>query len=422
MKSAQSLFNIKVPNSYRSTESLAKLPPILNMYLFELQTNGKKYNLIMEQKNYLLRLYRFLSQEINVTKIDIDNYFPNLQLENLRNFEQYIDYLIETNKLSGKKKSSILLAVERFINYLHLNNLISFQFKRSPSPRKINDNKREEIIKEFIQDLQMKNYSRIYENEKYVNYFFSIIRHKLNDKSILNLTKAHLIEFEDFLGGRIVRDEITPGYAYQILKSVRLFVRFLNEKKNIKLTYSIAKHLIAHGNRANEYVPKDDVIRLIKTITSFSKGLVERNISIFFLLLETGCRPIEICSMNISDIDVIESTVTLYSKKSGQRKMKIDPFVLNILKQYLKIRLNQNVNNKFLFLTYFGEPLRPNTIGSLFSRINVKAFSKNMYSAKTFRHTYATNALENGNDFNKVSKSIYTGFQLYITYIVHQKD
>ena len=53
-------------------------------------------------------------------------------------------------------------------------------------------------------------------------------------------------------------------------------------------------------------------------------------------------------------------------------------------------------------------------------KFNKKAFGKAKINAKALRHTYATNALENLNDFEEVSKSMGHLHWISTEYYVHK--
>ena len=225
-------------------------------------------------------------------------------------------------------------------------------------------------------------------------------------------TRLH--KFLDRLG------EISTSYVYQILKTVRLFVKYMKILRHINFSYEIPKHLIAHGKRANEYVPTEDIICLLRTIKSLP--LAVRNLAIFLLLVETGCRPIEICNLKMSDVDKRESTVTFFSNKSGYRKLKIDPFVMKALKNYIHYRAKSFTANNALFLGKNGRPLRTLSINVFLSKMNNLAFGQVKYSPKSFRHTYATNALDSHNDLDMTSKAMGHKHWKSTTYYLHRSQ
>ena len=80
-------------------------------------------------------------------------------------------------------------------------------------------------------------------------------------------------------------------------------------------------------DRDNEYVSNQERLAFLNTIIRHNGRYFSRDMAICLLLIDTGCRPIEIAGLKINDFDTIESVIILNCKKSGQRKLKIHPFV-----------------------------------------------------------------------------------------------
>jgi integrase/recombinase XerC len=390
----------------KKTRISKPVPHQFQQYLLQLESDGLSHKNNSEIKLYVRKLYTFLSNGMCISESELENNFSQLRLEHLREYEKHINELVQNGKLSFKSRSIHLLAAEKFIDYLYKKQVLSFQFRRlHNSKRRSTTIPIPPIVDEFIGYLTQKNYSSLVQHRTAVMRFISFVNRSLPNDGFTKINRTHICEYEQFLKNRIVNEEVTPASAYQYLLSIRLFIGFLFEKKIITFTYVIPQNLVAQGKRANEYAPKEDVIRLLQSIEKVP-GHYERNIAIFLLVLDTGCRPIEVCNLKLSDVNISEMTVTLFSKKSGQRKLKVDPVVMNAIKLYIFQREKENVGHDSLFLKNTGEPLTVKVVNQVFAKANKYAFGKALYSAKAFRHTYATNALENHNNFDQTSKTM----------------
>jgi len=148
---------------------------------------------------------------------------------------------------------------------------------------------------------------------------------------------------------------------------------------------------------------------IIENIFEISKNIL-RDISIFLIILETGCRPIEIQNLNIDDIYFHEKLIVLKCKKSNQRTLTLTDTTLSFIKQYLQIRENYlpQHNSKALFLTAFGTgtQIRSEHITHLFRKYNLKVFNEIRFTPKTLRHTFITNALNHNINIGQVKESV----------------
>lgn len=75
-----------------------------------------------------------------------------------------------------------------------------------------------------------------------------------------------------------------------------------------------------------------------------------------------------------------------------------------------------------LFITCYKEPVRSGTIQRFVNETTIKTFGENRYSAKSLRHTYATNALENGNSFDEVVQSLGHLNWISTMYYLHRSN
>jgi integrase/recombinase XerC len=271
--------------------------------------------------------------------------------------------------------------------------------------------------KEYKQYLKIMNYSQssIQVSVDGANRFLKVVEYEsdtifkeLMDLSILNY--SHLKRYENILINKCNSGKIKQSTAYGYLKSVRLLINFLYYKRITSFKYQIPKHLIIQPTRLNDYLDSDEIndfITLLLKSKDISLNMKIITLSILLILVNTGCRPNEIANIKMADINFTEKTLILYSKKSGLRKIKLKPTVIDILRFYLKVlRKNDLPLDSQLFLTVTGKPMTSSYISYLFSYFNKRFFNQQKISPRVLRHTFATNALENGNDFNQVSRTM----------------
>ncbi|OIJ12728.1 hypothetical protein BKP35_09090 [Anaerobacillus arseniciselenatis] len=239
------------------------------------------------------------------------------------------------------------------------------------------------------------------------------------EKTLSELTLKEIISYEDYLIQRHNNGEIQENTIYKYLFVVQLFVNFLRKNKRILFDYSVPPSLINQGKRTNAYSATQDIIKLVETTEQYSNFKI-RDLCILLLIMELGCRPIEVTRLDIDSIRPSESLITLFCEKSGQRTLKISKDLSKVFKRYLEIRNNFNPNHDSVFINSFGEPLSRTGVSSMILRFNKKAFGKAKINAMALRHTYATNALDNLNDFEEVSKSMGHLHRTSTEYYVHK--
>lgn len=215
-----------------------------------------------------------------------------------------------------------------------------------------------------------------------------------------------IIKYEELLGSKVSENLISKHYRYKELHYVYLFCNYLYQANKIHFKYQVPRFLKFKSGRSNDYVQKELITKLCSSILSMKNDLKYRNLAIVLLMVDTGCRPIELCNLTLDDVNLSEKQITFYSSKSGQRKLKVHPFVIKILKLYMEKRVRLNPKDTSLFVKVNGYSIRSSNISTIFCEENRKAFNKILFSATSLRHTYATNALENKVSIKDVSEAM----------------
>lgn len=221
-----------------------------------------------------------------------------------------------------------------------------------------------------------------------------------------DINKQMVSDYEAHLVTRMYLDQIQKCTVYTYLLSMKLLLDMLLAIKKNNVFYFIPESLRANGKRSNEYVNLDEVVPIVELIGNSKSHHKFRNMSIILIITELGCRPIEIANLRLADIRISEHLITLRSVKSSTRTLTISKDLAKIIQTYLTERSQIQSEEDALFLSKFNLPMSSQNISSLFHFLNFKTFGEMRVTAKSLRHTYATNALDNQNDFDQVSESL----------------
>jgi len=132
-----------------------------------------------------------------------------------------------------------------------------------------------------------------------------------------------------------------------------------------------------------------------------------RNYTIILLFLDTGIRLSELTSLKIEDVDFGQSHLLVSGKGSRERIVPTGIQVRRALWRYIKNYRSDPAypNEKRLFLSGSGFPLRPRLVQSLISRICKRAGITGIRcSPHTLRHTFAKLYLMEGGDIFSLQK------------------
>jgi integrase/recombinase XerC len=379
---------------------------ILNGFLqgfLEVQSIGRKKLYI----NLINEFFLFHGKEIDW-----------LSIEDCQSFFLYLDRVQSFTRTSKKTLQSKKNMITKFIYYLNQINFINFNIefeKKQVRLERRNKKEKEEIVLPrvlipFIDYLKENNYQWPLKYKKQFLLFWRFLDEKgenidyfyEENHEIQLFTNIH--EYEDLLSKRVTREEIQKGSATIYLRCVQLFVKFLYSQGLVTKQYNIPVNLRGRSIRSNEYVPKDRIIELMNAIYETSKHIF-RDLVIFLIIVDTGGRSVEVSNITMDDVDLIEKTISLQCPKSDRRKIKISPEVMEVIKDYLAIRDRYLPKSNAFLVNVSGEPITTSLINNIFYKANVYAFNEARYSARSFRHTYISNALKEYK-FEKVSKAV----------------
>lgn len=342
---------------------------------------------------YIMRINEFISYLnsgiSNKKRLDI------FILEDFLSYENYLEKKVESGELKTTTVKEKLRVIKKLSLYLYSNKLTDFIYENKLSHSRASDKVLvPEVVKEFLMDISSQNYSHIDKYRRNIMYFFKFLG-KSSDHSkkmqyftndVRMVTNFEINKYHKFLAKRVELEEISKSRALLLLASLRLFFKYLNKTNKNNLKYIIPDNFRTQGSRLNIHVNNDKKEKLIEALLLTSKN-PERDLSIFLILIDTGCRPIELVNMMLTDVFLTESSIILYSKKSGQRKLIINNAVKNQLMEYLEIRKSIRSPSNNLFLNKDLNPISTKGIYYIFAKANEEAFGEMIYSPKTFRHT-----------------------------------
>lgn len=119
-----------------------------------------------------------------------------------------------------------------------------------------------------------------------------------------------------------------------------------------------------------------------------------RDIAILILMLDSGVRLSELCTLRFTDAHVEEGYLKVMGKGSKERIVPIGALAQKMLWRYvIHFRPSPLLEaDNYLFLTLDGKQMRPNAVKLLLKRWGRKAGVPRLH-AHLCRHTYATNFL-----------------------------
>lgn len=266
----------------------------------------------------------------------------------------------------------------------------------------------EKHLDSFI--IEMRNTKNL-SNKSIKAYYSDILNfikfiNEQNDKLI---NSENLIKYIDSL--RTIKKLKDSSIKRKII-SLKIFTQYLYDYSIID-TYPF--HRLKFKYKREHTLPKTLTIEEVKkllccitssfSITSSNFKIFEgtRDLAIIDLLISTGIRIGEVCSIKLDDINIIDKTLLIHGKGRKERLLYLSSAeTINNIKKWLDIRSNHLTN--YLFLNRYGNPLTIHSIEDIFYKYRDLSKINPNSTPHYLRHTFATNLLSNGADIRSVQE------------------
>ncbi|MCL5407763.1 MAG: tyrosine-type recombinase/integrase [Candidatus Thermoplasmatota archaeon] len=247
-----------------------------------------------------------------------------------------------------------------------------------------------EIITEQLNSNVTDNFrNRLYANGKsrntvkmygyIVNQFLDFIKF---DKEAI--TFENIEAFKEYLS-------IEKGYSkstiYLYIRAIQSFLTYIG--------LDSLGHLSApkRPQTVPNYLMNDEVTAIIMNCRNLKERLIVK------LLVYTGIRVSELCSIRIQDIDINSKTLKIRNGKGDKDRLVVfSEKVVPDLRLYLMGVRDGRGKGDFLFPTSKSRKISPVTIERVVRDIVKRSGIPKKITPHTFRHTFATSLLRNGAD------------------------
>ena len=162
------------------------------------------------------------------------------------------------------------------------------------------------------------------------------------------------------------------------------------------------------GRSLPKYLSEEEVFRLLDLASKQGSNEDQRDATIMELLYATGLRVSELVSLNVRDIDLLESNIRCWGKGAKERIVFLYPKALTELKRYLsRVRpalLGNHKEETALFVNHRGERLTRQWVWNILKAYGEKAGISQRITPHTLRHSFATHLLQNGASLRHVQE------------------
>ena len=236
-------------------------------------------------------------------------------------------------------------------------------------------------------------YTYRYDLEKFVAF--------LQERGILEygaLKKTDVIAYVD----AIAEKGWAEASRLKVLRSLRAFFRWVEQDEDCQAEglKSWAKALPFISNSPfKKFVPERTQLRKFMLSVPVHTRLGMRDYVLMSLLIDTGIRIGEACTLCVDNVKLDERRI-IVSGKTGTRLVTLSSDMARLLKPWLK-KLPGWAKCGNVFPSRGGHPSRPNTFDQSFRRYRQRSGVSGI-TPHTFRHCFCTYFIEAGGDIAKL--------------------
>lgn len=236
--------------------------------------------------------------------------------------------------------------------------------------------------------------------EENIEYFFQF----LEDKKYNDIKKIDYNVIRQFLT-ELYHHRYSKTTIARYISSLRSFFKFLNKEEIIEDNPMVLISNPKLDKRLPNILNYEQVEEIIQKPNQ-DTPLGIRDACMFELLYSTGIRVSELVGIQLSDLHLSSHQIKILGKGKKERYVLFGPPCFELLNRYLSIReeLLKGKKNSFLFLDAHGNPLTTNGVRYLLKGYLKTCNFKTKVSPHMFRHTFATDMLNEGADLKTVQE------------------
>lgn len=228
------------------------------------------------------------------------------------------------------------------------------------------------------------------------------------DGKPVDLTTIDQYDARVFLSMLYEKGDVSRTIARKV-SSLRAFYRFLERNAVVTTNPFAGVQLKKAGQHLPRYFYEKELNKLFDVVMADTSLLGLRNRLLLEILYGTGARVSEAAGLTLGMLDQAARVITITGKGNKTRIVPYGQYAADALASYLRdarpqLLAKSPVMHDKLFVNQRGQALTASGIEYILKQLAKKAGLTQMISAHIFRHTYATDMLNNGADLRTVQQ------------------
>ena len=256
----------------------------------------------------------------------------------------------------------------------------------------------------FLEKGLSKNTIDGYKNDLEDLYIF--ITKKNKSQTLQRIDKTTILEYYR----QLEKKEFSKSTLQRKYSSINQFFKFLVKKKYINENPMLSMHRQKKEIKLPKFLTEQEINSMLSVNSNFKNTTQMRNQLILEMLYSTGMRVSELCSLQLSSLNINKNNndnyffLTIKGKGKKERIVPIRKNVLQLLEDYIKI--TKKNKQKYLFQSNGKNNFitRRTILNIIKQTATLAGLDFTKISPQTIRHSFATHLLQKGLDIREIQE------------------
>ena len=230
-----------------------------------------------------------------------------------------------------------------------------------------------------------------------------VYREFLKDRGVEEVSSITSDHIKDFLKDRQEEETTTIAHNLTVIKNFH--------------TYLVKEKIV--GENVSEFIERPKLRKTLpKSLSVEDVDLLldipldtpfdYRNKAMLELMYGCGLRVSELVSLEINDIDMVNSLIRILGKGSKERDVPLGEYAIYYLQEYLDVRhlLLKNKSCDKLFVNNHGEGMTRQGFFKILKKLLLEKGLNPEVSPHTLRHSFATHLINRGADLRSIQEML----------------
>lgn len=214
-------------------------------------------------------------------------------------------------------------------------------------------------------------------------FVYPFVKYVGTDVDVINITQNNI----NLYLGSIIDKDISKASKSTYIRHIKCFLKWVSENYEVNYNYKQIRVPKSPKKQVKVY-DENEIRQIFDCVTTEKEWLTCRNKCIIALMLDSGLRQSEVCTLLRKRIDFVGHKLIVSGKGNKERVVPLGRLSQSLIEQYYSIC---PYKSEYVFVSRNGGKMTCNAVKKLVNKISNKLSFD--FSSHKLRHNFATNYL-----------------------------